>query len=260
MRTKDLIDLADNPDFISGIYNYCDRWCERCPFTSRCLLYATENEAPDDPASRDIRNAEFWQNLESIFDQTREMIITWAEENGVDLSAAALHAETADNRDELVDAEEHELAVAAKNYAESVDGWFAEETVEVLGVDDRTGAGIESENEEMISDATEVIRWYQFQIAVKTVRALMSFGDEAEEGAEEIANDSDGSIKVALIGIDRSISAWRTLQLLGQDRARSINPLLFALERLRQGMEEAFPKARDFIRPGFDEGPDHPVN
>ncbi len=70
MRTKDLIDLAGNPDFISGIYNYCDRWCERCPFTSRCLLYATENEEPDDPASRDIRNAEFWQKVESIFEQT----------------------------------------------------------------------------------------------------------------------------------------------------------------------------------------------
>jgi hypothetical protein len=260
MRTKDLIDLADNSDFISGIYNYCDRWCERCPFTSRCLLYATENEEPDDPASRDVRNAEFWRKLESIFDQTREMIISWAEENGVDLSAAALESANTDNQDELGDAEEHELAVAAKNYAASVDEWFAEETVEVMGVDDRTGAGVDSQNEEMISDATEVIRWYQFQIAGKTVRALMSFGDDTEEGVEEIANDSDGSIKVALIGIDRSISAWRTLQLLGRDRAHSINLLLLALERLRQGMEETFPKAREFIRPGFDEGPDHPIN
>src|SRR6266487_4201055 len=226
VNKDELIDLAGNPDFISGIYNYCDRWCERCPFTSRCLLYATENEEPDDPASRDIRNAEFWQKVESIFEQTREMIITWAEENDIDLSSAALASGNADTRDEPLDAEEHELAVAAKNYAASVDEWFTEETVEVLGVDDRTGVGIDSQNEEMISDATEVIRWYQYQIAVKTVRALISLGDETEEDAEEIANDSDGSIKVALIGIARSISAWRTLQLLGQDKARSINPLL----------------------------------
>ncbi len=94
-------------------------------------------------------------------------------------------------------------------------------------MDDRTGVGIDSQNEEMISDATEVIRWYQYQIAVKTVRALISLGDETEEDAEEIANDSDGSIKVALIGIARSISAWRTLQLLGQDKARSIKSPAF---------------------------------
>src|SRR5258705_2000420 len=39
---RSLTELAGNPDLISGIYNYCDRWCERCPLTSRCLVYATE--------------------------------------------------------------------------------------------------------------------------------------------------------------------------------------------------------------------------
>ena len=35
MNLVDLTDLTDNPDFIEGIYNYCDRWCERCPLTAR---------------------------------------------------------------------------------------------------------------------------------------------------------------------------------------------------------------------------------
>ena len=26
--------------FILGIYNYCDGWCERCPFTNRCRVFA----------------------------------------------------------------------------------------------------------------------------------------------------------------------------------------------------------------------------
>ena len=29
----------DEERFISGIYNYCDRWCERCRMTQRCFLY-----------------------------------------------------------------------------------------------------------------------------------------------------------------------------------------------------------------------------
>jgi hypothetical protein len=44
MRAKDLFKLAEDPRFISGIYNYCDRWCERCPFTARCLVYAQEQQ------------------------------------------------------------------------------------------------------------------------------------------------------------------------------------------------------------------------
>ena len=47
MRRRTLTDLANNPDLISGIYNYCDRWCERCPLTSRCLVYAAEQEDND---------------------------------------------------------------------------------------------------------------------------------------------------------------------------------------------------------------------
>jgi hypothetical protein len=42
--------------FISGIYNYCDRWCERCPQTSRCLNYAMGEEEFTDPEARDMRN------------------------------------------------------------------------------------------------------------------------------------------------------------------------------------------------------------
>ena len=39
-RAERMKQLAANPDFISGIYNYYDQWCERCPMTSRCSVYA----------------------------------------------------------------------------------------------------------------------------------------------------------------------------------------------------------------------------
>jgi hypothetical protein len=257
MRTIDLVELADNPDFISGIYNYCDRWCERCPFTSRCLLYATEKEDEDDnPDSRDIRNAAFWERLQSIFKQTHEMIVAWAEENGVDLSAIDTD-DVAAEREQMDEARGNELAVAAESYAWDVNKWFDEELGMQTSDDSGAPAAEIGSEDGSLEDALEVIRWYQFQIAAKTVRALMS-DDNEEEIDEEALNikDSDGSAKVALIGMDRSISAWRIVQLALPDKADSILPYLVALERLRQNMEQAFPRARDFIRPGFDEVPD----
>jgi hypothetical protein len=255
MDTKDLIELAGNPNFISGIYNYCDRWCERCPFTSRCLVFATEKEDEEnDPESRDINNAAFWQKLTSIFEQTREMITTWAEENGVDLDAEESKSARADHDRDMADARSHELTVAAENYAWQVRKWFEEEFGMQTSDDSGKVSNDAGENHENIQEASEVIHWYQFQIAAKTVRGLMSRDDEDEyEEEETLGRHSDGSIKVALIATDRSISAWRLMQLALPDKADSIVPLILALENFRQNTEKAFPDARDFIRPGFDE-------
>ena len=43
----DLLELAKNKKFESGIYNYCDRWCEKCPDTEKCYLYAQEQLRKD---------------------------------------------------------------------------------------------------------------------------------------------------------------------------------------------------------------------
>ena len=45
--------------FIVGIFNYCDRWCEACAFTSRCRLFAdvAETEASLDPNLQPVVDA-----------------------------------------------------------------------------------------------------------------------------------------------------------------------------------------------------------
>ena len=54
-RRRSLKELACDPRFISGIHNYCDRWCERCPLTSRCLGYAVEQQDAGDPVKKTVR-------------------------------------------------------------------------------------------------------------------------------------------------------------------------------------------------------------
>lgn len=61
MNKADIKKLAGNKNFISGIYNYCDRWCERCAFTARCMNFAMARQSADDPAANDINNEKFWQ-------------------------------------------------------------------------------------------------------------------------------------------------------------------------------------------------------
>ena len=256
MNRRTLTELAANPDLISGIYNYCDRWCERCPFTSRCLLYATEQEDPDDsPESRDIENAAFWEKLGRIFRETREMITEWAEEAGIDLTQVDEEA-VENGRKKRKAASRHRLARAGKKYASDVTDWF-KELAEMITARDLPPDQQDLEQSDQFEDATDVIHWYQYQIAVKSMRALSSRSSEVDEmddpNSDLYPKDSDGSAKVALVGIDRSISAWRMMQLALPERAETTVPLILQLERLRQQVEKEFPVARDFIRPGFDE-------
>jgi hypothetical protein len=275
MRKSELRELAGNRDLISGIYNYCDRWCERCPFTTRCLVYATEkaDDALADSEVHDINNAKFWSRLESIFQEAHEMIMEWAEEAGIDLETIEAEASVADREQLRRDAKQHKLSLSARRYAEMVQQWFGEEfAVEQNVHDDQTGMPQHTEVDIDVSDAVEVIRWYQFFVAVKLFRALM--GRESDNADEELTsddifnvagldnddepidafgNDADGSAKIALIAIDRSSSAWRIMQDSLPEKVDSIVPMLLELERLRRAAEQAFPHARDFIRPGFDE-------
>lgn len=267
MKTKDILELAGDPRFISGIYNYCDRWCERCQFTSRCFLYAQEQASADDTEANDIKNEAFWEKLTSIFKQTSELLKMMAAEQGIDLDSLDREEVKAPKRTRGAKSRSHELSRSAKRYSHLVNDWFESQFPRIeqaLGAGDPDGLPLvdfdHQERVERVGDAVEVIRWYQFQIAVKIMRGLMRDDDEDEEMGESTTlarrKDSDGSVKVALMGIERSIGAWGRLSEEFPDQTRAIMPLLVHLERLRKMTELSFPNARNFIRPGFDEAPD----
>jgi hypothetical protein len=248
MKAKELVELAGDPRFISGIYNYCDRWCERCNFTSRCLTYEQlpESSKSDDPAAHDLNNAEFWEELKGILQQTQEMIEMFAAERGIDLEAIRDETAIEEHRERRKSARENKLTGMAERYIHIAKEWLNRED------DDMQEA---ARFDESLQDTLEVIRWYQFMPAVKITRGFMRYGLGVEE--DPIQTDSNGSVKVALIAIDRSIATWGRLNSLLPEKAGGILPILAHLEALRRYTEQAFPNARDFIRPGFDEVTEH---
>jgi hypothetical protein len=277
MNKSFLRQLAENPDFISGIHNYCDRWCERCPFTARCVVYATEKADEEmDPEVHDINSAKFWQRLGDTFKEAGEMLADWAAEAGIDLEAIDVEKEMERNRADRDRAAADELSLLARSYADHVQSWFEEQFSVEREVHDDNGNAVDSLDEDVsIFDAVEVIRWYEFFIAAKIMRAVMGsydedlamrddediFADENDARSTEyeaaplaiVQDDADGSAKVALIAINRSASAWEVLQRSLAEKSASIAPILTELERLRLLTEATFPRAHEFIRPGFDE-------
>ena len=252
MKRKSIRQMAMDPCHIPGIYNYCDRWCERCTFTSRCLVYAMEREDDDDPAARDLRNQAFWRKLESILRETRDMVLEWAENEGIALES--LDATAADDqRHQQV--KEHALVHAARHYAELVERWLEAQLTPIEQAGSGS-AGVAEEEPESVGEAVDVIRWYQHQIGVKIMRGLSG----AAGAEDDYQSDSDGSVKVALIGLDRSIAAWGVLRGCLREKGDSIRAILLHLEGLRRASEREFPNARSFVRPGFDSVPSHQLH
>ena len=259
-RRRKLREMASDPRFIPGVYNYCDRWCERCPLTSRCLVYATEQQQDaENPASRDINNRAFWKRLEEIFREAQEMLDEMLRERGMEIEP--LDAETERKLARWHDeAQSHPCAVTGSEYAKAAEDWFeqgepcvrargealeSQRRMELPGADPGGDA-------RRLADAIEVVRWYQHQIAVKLMRAA---GSAQRDDKMDIAldhSDANGSAKVALIGTDRSLAAWAEVLHQLPDEEDRILPLLAALSRLRRDVEAAFPNARAFVRPGFD--------
>lgn len=252
--------------FIPGIYNYCDRWCERCPFTSRCMSYSMTPDIASLGES-EADNEKFWDQIDSTFQSTLEMLDAVAKERGWTSPGwdEEIPAAMARRNRELEPLGRNTLTRRAESYASAVDEWFSSELNAFQQQQDELNAlvqmGIEQskpyEKAAAIEDAIEVIRWYQYQIQVKLMRGLSrlecaSGNDPDDDARGEGPSDSDGSAKVALVGIDRSIGAWGSLYEQFPDKGDGIISTLATLDQLRRETEEAFPNARRFERPGFD--------
>jgi hypothetical protein len=251
MDKKELKRLASDPKFIPGIYNYCDRWCERCAMTSRCLNYAMGEGESADPETRDMSNKAFWDKISESFQLSLELIKDAAEEMGMDLDDVDMEEGRGEERLEDEFVENHECCRLAKDYADMVDDRL-DELRELFGGREEEGEGLINPEKESSEDALHVIRWYQHQIYVKLMRAVRGQREERFEHLDEFPKDSDGSAKVALIGMDRSIGAWGEVRRhipTGKDKVLFI---LKHLIHLRKKTERAFPEARSFIRPGLD--------
>lgn len=248
-----------DPGHIPGIYNYCDRWCERCRFTTRCRTYAMEEEGKDSGDAADLSSDLFWKKITETFQSTLSLIEEIAREEGIDLDA--IEFEDSDDEQAVI----HILSGMSEAYADRVDEWFEanapliENSLQNHTCHPHLKLVRPKEGEAPISlnDALQVVRWYAHPIHVKLSRALRSKKSEKKQEPDDFPKDSDGSAKVALIGMDRSISAWAGLLDCYKSRRKQILEIIRYLKRVRDIAEKEFPDARTFIRPGFDEEKQH---
>jgi hypothetical protein len=255
--------LAQDSRYIKGIYNYCDRWCERCSQTSRCMNYAIGEEEFTGQETKDINNKAFWNKMSEIMQTTIKMINEMAASEGIDLEKM-MESSDYEKEENLLEeiSENHELCRMAMEYIKITDEWI-DGVKDIFVEDNRKDIyhelpstmedGFEGETP---GDVLEIIQWYKPQIYMKLERAIRGSIEEKEYDFDEpnqYARDSDGSAKVALIGIDRSIAAWGLInRMFFKFHSHDTGKIIVHLGLMKKKVEKGFPDARAFLRPGFD--------
>jgi hypothetical protein len=247
---------------IPGIFNYCDRWCERCPFTSRCAVFESEKSAT--PEQLDMKNRAFWDRLSQNFAKARVMLEEAAEKSGIDMHTLRQEIEkneqTSKTREHNV--HNHPIVLMAKDYVDFADHWLKTQPGmmdKLEKLKENLTMGVESheqakEQTETIKESLKVIEWYMYFLEPKIARAIMGKKNaDAFDEDDDYQRDYDGSAKITVVAVERSMHAWAGLFELLPEQEDVFLKVLALLEKIKAKIIEEFPNAMKFIRPGFDE-------
>ena len=219
--------------FIVGIFNYCDRWCEACAFTSRCRAFATEAqiEAQMDPSMRELTEAPPLPRNEpdrpSWFSQLIQQV-----------TRAAANGELPEIEPTRVPCDHAAIEERAHQYALTVHAWLKQHR--------------DRHRTRSADDPIAVIAWYGFLIPAKISRAIHGLAEHGRD-SDGYPKDHEGSAKIALLAIERSHVSWLELVRRGDVSMSNAAGFLSDLVWLGSELERVVPHARAFIRPGFDE-------
>ena len=244
------------------IHNYCDRWCEKCMFVDKCAVGIQETKMS--AAEKDINNKEFWDNLGLQFKMALVLLDKKMKEEGIILTKADekhIEEETIkyDGERELIQ-KNHPISIIASDYSRKVKSLLDKEEflsqynqslIQQIELGISSKSTIESELTQL-KEGLDAIHWYTHFIWVKFMRALSPSLGLTDD--DDLLSDKNGSAKVALLAVESSLGAWHHLYSKLNVHQDEILDLMAMLQKILRLGKEEFPKAMNFIRPGFDEG------
>jgi hypothetical protein len=268
--------------YISEIYNYCDRWCERCAFTSRCRIFEAEEPGVTDYPDEPIDTPEFWEKMRDSFERTLEALQGMMDKlDAFEKKGNEEGDDEADEKDEKwkdLDEEDEDddddgyyndpfpmlrpprldwpdfYETAVNNFFKTNEDFFGEQE---LKFDDQIKMGVPVDVEQLgfLHEALRTIRWFQSFIGTKIHRAVIHHQFNLKE-IEELQGDGNGSAKVAMIALQRSMDAWKFIGIFFPDKNDETLEIIKTIKDTQMELVKLYPKWEVFHRPGFDDEPD----
>lgn len=279
MQAEDFMQLVDNPEFIVGIYNYCDRWCEKCAFINRCTVGTLEQLLLFGHDKNEAISMEEFTSMLAIA-TGNSLLSSGGEFSDEDLddpmednefsvlnylpASEFFEEEEFKNAQKFVDS--HPINDIALQYTLACYNWKqnmstnfhlsvreAKSVFTYIGKPRFTG----NTDLEKATASFAVVDWYSMLIAVKVKRALHSYyTDKNIHAADDYQTDYNGSAKVGLMAIKNSIEAYKVLLQSFPEEHLVIETLIDDLKELKKNTYLMFPNLDKFKRIGFDDSND----
>lgn len=254
---------------ISGIYNYCDRWCEKCTYTNRCLLFKQEAEIEIKQILKDEDSPSVWMkdaadNFHEAFDQVNKFMDEEDEEyeefgkddfededDSDSFERNFLKEEIDDDRPStfLKGADSSLILLSEKLFKDFFDYYELLKLKMPDELDEKNSKSILQQN-------IDTLGWYTPQIHIKIRMSYWnkhklskSKDPEFAEIDEEMLNVSS---RIAFIGIEKCITALNFLYQQMPELQSETKSLLNSVFQIRNIFIEEFPASQTYKRPYFD--------
>jgi hypothetical protein len=217
--------------FIVGIFNYCDRWCEQCPLTNRCRVFASLAEMEFEEGNGPLTEPRIVRERRRLASRVAEM-----------------HAQLEEAGESALPKPGECVGQLSPDMEASVgpDPEVVTHTPQLR----KKFRQLEMSANPRVRLAIETIKYFSLFVPIKMARALSQV---AVNGPGDQQSDANGSGKTALLALDRMESAWRSLIDNHHVSTLVAAPFLAEIARMQRNINRALPDARRFIRPGFDE-------
>jgi len=211
---------ADKIKYTPSPFSFCDYRCDRCEFQDTCKVYKDEQERllehyvkGEDPHDPDV----FMNDMKDIFDQTKQMILGFAQKEGFDL----------DNTDDVevphIDPNEYKLYRLVRAYADEAHVFL--KLLQREGISDE------------IEEAYDDLMWYHTLIVAKTGRLVSTFEDDARD-AEMQAMEETGTLRVIEKCIRISRAGLETMLRELPEYLQDVAELISMLNRVEEQIDK----------------------
>lgn len=257
---------------IYGIYNYCDRWCEKCSYTHRCLLFKQEAEMEikhilkdDDKNDSDVLAKDIVDSFQEVFEQVNQFMaeedeeyeefekdnFDFDDEEDNDFEYSFFNEEIDNERPStfLKNADNPLILLSEKLFKDYNKYYDLIKLKFPFELDEKN-------SENLLWQNLEVLSWYIPLIHVKTRmcywyknKLSKSKDQEFAEVDEEMLNVS---ARIAFVGIEKCINALNNHpKLILELQAETIS-LLEKMNQIKEMFVAEFPAALTYKRPYFD--------
>lgn len=254
-----------DPNYIAGIYNYCDSRCNRCAFTNRCAVMGFMNK---------LNAGLMKEGMEIDYDQPVQAVTVGMHldmnmgmmDDAIEMDITDEVSEEMQEREERIRsaASEHELTKLARRYRKKVHPLLTDTFIELVKEKAKELSGLKNigllSKESIrttlgsINEHIETLMSFHFFLEVKISTAISSrYMDEELQDDDGDQKYHDGVMKVVLLSIDQLMHAWKELGEYLAESEYDGGKALAMLDQLKKMIIKEFPDAMKFKRPGFDE-------